>query len=207
MRLMRDLQARAFAADVRAQSTILAATDQSIASKLSTITAGFRGFEFRESPFPQEPPPPQIPFPPYEPKVWAACKVSGADPNKVVRTFSRAPISAGFNSLPAGESQLYCGTDGQGFLHIARKHGSQWDGKSFPWMGNWRNLADYSIAAALAYPESVTYRQDNNTFAVEHAMYPINEKGEISGPSTWKVHVVISAGDGHIVTAYQIGTR
>jgi hypothetical protein len=53
---------------------------------------------------------------------------------------------------------------------MARKHGSQWTDMSFPWMGNWRNLADYSIAAALAYPESVTYRQDNNTFAVERAM-------------------------------------
>jgi hypothetical protein len=77
LRLIRDTQAQAFAADIRAQSTILAATDQSVASRLSTITAGFTGFDFRESPFPQEPPPPQIPFPPYEPKVWGACKVSG----------------------------------------------------------------------------------------------------------------------------------
>jgi hypothetical protein len=41
MRLMRDLQAQVFAADIRAQSTILAATDQSVASKLSTVSAGF----------------------------------------------------------------------------------------------------------------------------------------------------------------------
>jgi hypothetical protein len=74
-------------------------------------------------------------------------------------------------------------------------------------MGNWRNLADYSIAAALAYPETVTYRQQNDTFAVERAMYPINEKGETTGPSSWKVHVVISASDGHIITAYPISTR
>ena len=45
--------------------------------------------------------------------MWGACKVSGADPNKVVRTFNGAPISAAVNSLPAGESQLYCGTDGK----------------------------------------------------------------------------------------------
>jgi hypothetical protein len=49
--LVRDVEAQAFAADIRAQSTILAATDQSVASKLSTITAGFTGYEFRESPF------------------------------------------------------------------------------------------------------------------------------------------------------------
>lgn len=125
----------------------------------------------------------------------------------MVRTFNRAPISAGFNSLPAGDSPLYCGTDGQGFLHIANDHGEDWQRKSFPWMGNWRNLADYSIAAALAYPERVTYRQQNDTFAVERAMYPIDEKGEITGPSSWKVHVVISASDGHIITAYPISTR
>jgi hypothetical protein len=70
-------------------------------------------------------------------------------------------------------------------------------------MGNWRNLADHSIAAALACPETVTYRQQNDTFAVERAMYPINEKGEITGPSS----VVISASDGHIITAYPISTR
>ena len=56
------MQARVFAADIRAQSTILAATDENIASKLRTITASLTGFEFRESPIPQEPP--QIPFPP-----------------------------------------------------------------------------------------------------------------------------------------------
>ena len=84
LRLIRDLQAQVFAADIRAQSTVLAATDQLVASRLTSVRAGFTNFSFRESPLPQEPPP-QIPFPPYEPKVWGACKVSGADPNKVVR--------------------------------------------------------------------------------------------------------------------------
>ena len=44
LRLVRDVRAQAFAADIRAQSTILAATDLSVASKLSTITAGFTGY-------------------------------------------------------------------------------------------------------------------------------------------------------------------
>ncbi len=202
LRLIRDLQARVFAADIRAQSTMLAATDQSVASKLTTIQTGFTEFNFREAP-----PPPPIPFPPYQPKVWGACKTSGADPNKVVRTFNRASISAGFNSLPAGDSQLYCGNDEFGFLHIANEHGQDWSNKSFPWMGNWRNLGDYAIGAALAYPESVTYRQQNDTFAVERAIFPVNANGEITGPSTWKVHVVISASDGKIITAYPINTK
>jgi hypothetical protein len=68
MRLMRDLQAQVFAADIRAQATILAATDQFVASKLTAIQAGFSEFSFREAPR-LEPPPPQIPLPPYEPKV------------------------------------------------------------------------------------------------------------------------------------------
>jgi hypothetical protein len=48
LRLIRHMQAQVFAADLRTESTILAATDQSVASRLSTITAGFTGFEFRE---------------------------------------------------------------------------------------------------------------------------------------------------------------
>jgi hypothetical protein len=56
MRLIRDMQAQVFAADIQAHSTILAATDQSVASKLNTVMAGFTGFEFPESPLPHEPP-------------------------------------------------------------------------------------------------------------------------------------------------------
>jgi hypothetical protein len=96
MQLIRYAQARAFAADIRAQSTMLAATDQSVASRLTAIQTGFSEFSFREAP-PLEPPPPPVPFPPYEPKVWGACAARGADPNKVVRAFNRAPISLDFS--------------------------------------------------------------------------------------------------------------
>ena len=91
-------------------------------------------------------------FPPYEPKVWCL-RARGADPNKVVRTFNRAPISAGFRSLPAGDSVLYCGNEKYGLLHLyAKGHDADWSAFTFPWMGNWRNLADYAISAALSYP-------------------------------------------------------
>jgi hypothetical protein len=140
--------------------------------------------------------------------VWGACAARGADPNKVVRTFNRAPISAGFRSLPAGDSVLYCGNEKYGLLHLyAKGHDADWSAFTFPWMGNWRNLADYAIGAALSYPESVTYRQSNDTFAIERAIYPVNAQGEITGPSTWKVHVVISASDGKIVTACPMSTK
>jgi hypothetical protein len=126
----------------------------------------------------------------------------------VVRTFNRAPISAGFNSLPAGDSQLYCGNEKYGTITPLRQRAQRGlVSLSFSVMGNWRNLADYAISAALSYPESVTYRQSNDTFAIERAIYPVNAQGEITGPSTWKVHVVISASDGKIITAYPMSTK
>lgn len=206
MRLMRDLQAQVVAADIRAQSTILAATDQSITSKLSTITAGFTGFTFPEAP-PREPPPPPVPMPPYQPKVWSACKLSGADPNKVVRTFYRAPITAGFNTLPGGDSQLYCGNDKYGFLHIAKDHGQDWQNVAmsrFPGAGNWRDLADYAISATLANPERVEYRQDNDTFTVYRDIYRITDDGPAYA---FTCRVAISASDGKIITAFPQTTK
>ncbi len=202
MRLIRDTQGQAFAADIRAQSTILAATDQSVTSKLDTIRAGFTGFEFRESPFPQEPAPAPVPMPPYEPKVWGACALSGADPNKVVRTFYRAPITAGFNTMPAGDSVLYCGNDKYGFLHIVKEHGDQWQQMAFnrfPGAGNWRDLADYSISATLAYPEKVEYDQARNTLALYRNIYRITEDGSVYA---FTCRVAISASDGKIITAF-----
>ncbi len=206
MRLMRDVQAQVVAADIRAQSTILAATDQSITSNLSTITAGFTGFTFPEAP-PREPPPPPVPMPPYQPKVWGACKLSGADPNKVVRTFYRAPITAGFNTLPGGDSQLYCGNDKYGFLHIAKDHGQ--DGQNvamsrFPGAGNWRDLADYAISATLANPERVEYRQDSDTFTVYRDIYRITDDGPAYA---FTCRVAISASDGKIITAFPQTTK
>lgn len=50
LQLIRGMQAHAFAADIRAQSTILAATDQRVASRLGGITAAFTNFTFPEAP-------------------------------------------------------------------------------------------------------------------------------------------------------------
>lgn len=201
LRLVRDLQAQVFAADIRAQSTMLAATDQSVASRLTAIQTGFSQFSFPAAP-PPEPPPPPVPMPPYEPKVWGACALSGADPNKVVRTFNRAPISSGFNTLPAGDSQLYCGNDGHGFLHIVNRHGRDWQNVAmsrFPGAGNWRYLADYGISATLAYPEKVEYNQDKNTFAVYRNIYRITDDGTVYA---FTCRVVVSGSDGKIITAF-----
>jgi hypothetical protein len=149
-------------------------------------------------PIPQEPPAP-VPFPPYQPKVWAACRARGQDPDKVVRTFFHAPMSAGFRSLPAGDSVLYCGNDKYGLLHIEMRHFRDWDdiaNTRWPSAGNWRYLADYAIGATLAYPERVEYNQDNGTFAVYRRISLPN------GRYAFTTRVVISASDGKIITAF-----
>ena len=143
----------------------------------------------------------------YVPKTWAACKLRGADPNKVVRTFNRAPLSAGFRTLPGGDSQLYCGNDKFGFLHIANRHGEDWARKGGLGSGNWRYLADYAMGATLAYPEDVQYNQSNDTFIVERNMYPTDGDGQVVGPALWKTRVIVSAADGKIITAYPISVK
>lgn len=150
-------------------------------------------------PKPQEPPPDPVPFPPYQPKVWAACRARGQDPDKVVRTFYHAPLSAGFRPLPAGDSVLYCGNDKYGLLHIQAKHGQQWQtiaDERLPSAGNWRYLADYAIGATLAYPERVEYNQDNDTFAVYRKI------SLPDGTYVFTTRVVVSARDGKIITAF-----
>lgn len=150
-------------------------------------------------PKPQEPPPAPVPFPPYQPKVWGACRARGQDPDKVVRTFYHASISARFRSLPAGDSVLYCGNDKYGLLHIQARHGKEWQDIAdtrWPTAGNWRYLADYAIGATLAYPERVEYNQNNDTFALYR---------EISLPDgryVFTTRVVVSASDGKIITAF-----
>jgi hypothetical protein len=133
-RAVRMQQARGFADSIKASVGELIELDRDVASRLRNTSAGFTGLTFHESPIigplPAEPPPPQVPMKDYTPKVWGACKLRGADPNKVVRTFNRAPLSADFRSLPGGDSQLYCGNNDYGFLHISKKHGSDWDRKN-----------------------------------------------------------------------------
>ncbi|OBG30043.1 hypothetical protein A5673_04120 [Mycobacterium sp. E3198] len=167
------------------------------AATLHSLGPSYQAVGF--GPKPEEPPPPPVPFPPYQPKVWGACRARGQDPGKVVRTFYHAPISAGFRSLPGGDSVLYCGNDKYGLLHIEKEHEAQWDqvaNTRWPTAGNWRYLADYAIAQTLAYPERVEYNQDNDTFAVYRKI------SSSDGTCVFTTRVVISASDGKIITAF-----
>jgi hypothetical protein len=173
-----------------------AAGSQSGSATLRSLGPSYQAVGY--GPKPQEPPAP-VPFPPYQPKVWAACRARGQDPSKVVRTFYHAPISAGFRSLPAGDSVLYCGNDKYGLLHIEKDHEPQWEriaNTRWPSAGNWRYLADYAIGAALAYPDRVEYNQDNDTFAMYRRI------SQPDGRYVFTTRVVISASDGKIVTAF-----
>jgi len=124
-RLIRDLQAQVFAAELKAGSMHLAATDQKVASKLNTFAAGFGQLPFPQGPT-KEPAPPKVPMPPYSPRIWGACPLGGGDPDKVVRTFHRAPLVDGVSAMPGGDSVLYCGNERYGFHHVVNRHGQDW---------------------------------------------------------------------------------
>jgi hypothetical protein len=202
-RAVRRTQAETFAGDIHQRAVQLVGLDQQVGDKITTALGGIRDITFPEAPIgpppPQEPPPPPVPMPPYQPKVWAACRARGQDPDKVVRTFYHAPLSTGFRSLPAGDSVLSCGNDKYGMLHIQTEHEDQWDrmaASRWPTAGNWRYLADYAIGATLAYPEQVEYNQNNDTFAVYRKIWTPD------GRYVFTARVVISASDGKIITAF-----
>lgn len=194
--------------DAKTQDINRVVAETAAQSRAGAGTLGSLGPSYRAvgyGPTPLEPPPAPVPFPPYQPKVWAACRARGQEPGKVVRTFHHAPISAGFRSLPAGDAVLYCGNDKYGLLHIEQEHEDQWDriaNARWPSAGNWRYLADYAIGATLAYPERVEYNQDNDTFAVYRKI------SLPDGTYVFTTRVVISASDGKIITAFpQTGTK
>ena len=167
------------------------------AATLESLGPSYRAVGF--GPKPLEPPPAPVPFPPYQPKVWGACRARGQDPDKVVRTFYHAPISVGFRSLPSGDAVLYCGSDKYGLLHIQLRHFRDWDeiaNTRWPTAGNWRYLADYAIGATLAYPERVEYNQDNDTFAIYRRIF------RPDGGYAFTTRVVVSASNGKIITAF-----
>ncbi|GAS90245.1 putative uncharacterized protein [Mycolicibacterium brisbanense] len=203
---VRQLQSQIIWANIQAHSLQLVATDQAVANRLQTFIAGFGNTQFPQSPT-KEPAPPKVPMPPYQPRVWGACALGGrGDPNKVVRTFYRAPLVAGVSAMPSGDSVLYCGNDKFGFYHIVSRHGDDWNRVAmsrFPGAGNWRYLADYAISATLADPEKVDYKSGNDTFVVQRNIYRITESGAVYA---FTCRVVVSGTDGKIITAYPMTT-
>jgi hypothetical protein len=105
-------------------------------------------------------------------QVWAACGLT--TPNtKIVRTFSRfrGQDGRGFYYLPGGTSSLGCGSDKWGYRHIVKNHLPEWESEAAIAGENWRDHADFAIAAALNDPDKVRYRSDNDTFCYSREVY------------------------------------
>ena len=136
----------------------------------------------------------------YIPKTWGACALRGADPNKVVAPFYQGRLwdpRFGYYEIDEGDtSVLKCGDNDHGLIHIMNKHGREWEQVGGPF-GSWRLTADYAIAAALAYPQSVTYQPERETFLVTRDIYIDGQ----TGPPIWRIEVAVNL-NGEIITAY-----
>jgi hypothetical protein len=138
------------------------------------------------------------------PTIWGACPTinRAAAEQKLVRRFDRAPGAAtAVVPMPAGTSDLLCGTDGFGYYHIVARHYLEWTQKSVRSNDNWREVADYSIAEALRSPTSVTFRADRNTFCYSRQVSLIDTVRGITVDVMYP-NVVVRAQDGAIITAY-----
>jgi hypothetical protein len=145
--------------------------------------------------------PAQAPKPP--PTIWGACPLGDrpAAELKLVRRFDRAQgIAAGVVPMPAGSSDLLCGTANYGFYHIVARHHVEWTQKSVKTNETWREVADYAIAEVLRSPTSVTFRPRNNTFCYSREISLIDK---VRGITVDVMHpnVVVRAQDGAVITA------
>lgn len=136
--------------------------------------------------------------------LWRACPVNGREEaeQRVVRTFERASgVSAAGPLMPAGSTNLLCGTERYSYYHIAGRHGADWTEKGVKSSENWRDVADYSIAEVLQNPMAVTYRADANTFCYSREVQLIHK---VRGITVDVMHpnVVVRAQDGVIITAF-----
>lgn len=144
----------------------------------------------------------QVPKPP--PTVWGACPTVNrvAAEHKLVRRFDRATgVATTGATMPAGTTDLLCGTDRLGYYHIVARHHVEWTQKSTLTNENWREVADYSIAEALRSPMSVAFRFENNTFCYSREVSLIDKARGIT-VDVMHPNVVVRAQDGAVITAF-----
>ena len=147
----------------------------------------------------------QVSKPP--PRVWAACPSinRAAAEQKLVRRFDRAPgVVTEVVPMPAGTSDLLCGTDNFGFYHVESRHYVDWNRKSIVTNENWRDVADYSIAEALRNPTAVIFRAANSTFCYSRQVSLVEKVRGIIVDVMYP-NVVVRAQDGAIITAFRSG--
>ncbi len=133
-----------------------------------------------------------------ERKIWAACGISD-DRFKLVRNFPRAQGNAGTNVLPAGSSDLHCGSENWGYRHILKNHRTQWEHDAIIVGRNWRDQADWAIEWVLRDPGVVTYRASNDTFCYSREVYLAKDDKVVA---TRRPHVVIARESKNIITAF-----
>jgi hypothetical protein len=133
--------------------------------------------------------------------VWAACPVQDREAarDKVVRQFPRAVGNAAGRTMPAGMTNLTCGDERYGYYHIVGNHGEEWKYRGAQSSENWRDVADYAIQEALANPQVVTYRADNDTFCYSREIFLWNKVRGIR-VDVFQPNVVVSAQHQHIIT-------
>jgi hypothetical protein len=136
-------------------------------------------------------------------QVWAACGIFD-DKQKLVRAFSRVAASTTKGDpgyLPAGTSNLKCGSDTWGYNHIVKNHLSQWENDAAIEGKNWRDLADFAISVALTDPDTVTYRKSNDTYCFSREIYLIDKRnGQVV--ATRYPNVTVAAASKQIITAF-----
>jgi len=136
-------------------------------------------------------------------QVWAACGIF-TDNQKLVRAYKRKAMhttSGAPGYVPAGTSNLRCGSEKWGYRHIVKNHLSQWEQNAAIERKNWRDLADFAINLSLSDPDKVTYRKANDTYCFSRQIVLINKRtGEVAAYKYPKVS--IASVSKNVITAY-----
>jgi hypothetical protein len=142
-----------------------------------------------------------------EPQTWGACGAFREKYRlKVIRSFKRVRGDDPRRHLAAGTSNLACGSDQWGYYHISaprseKGHLEDWDNVASYTNQNWRDVADVFINIALSDPDSVTYKQKNDTFEYCRIAYLVNLRTGQVVDETYP-RVIISVRTSNIITAY-----
>jgi hypothetical protein len=131
---------------------------------------------------------------------WANCGILAKD-TKIVRSFTRIRADTGVGYTPGGISNLACGNAAWGYRHILQRHAREWEYDAFRTQGNWRDVADFAIAAALRDPDATAYDQGRDTFCYSRLILLINNRtGQQVGTRT--PNVIIAGATKNIITAF-----
>lgn len=132
--------------------------------------------------------------------IWGGCGLFDKN-TKVIRAFTRVKASVGGGYIPGGTSNLACGSEAWGYRHIVKNHLDQWEADAALDGGNWRDLADLAMSAALGDPDTIAYRSSNDTFCYSHLIYLVDKRsGKVA--ATRKPITIVARVSKNIITSY-----